>query len=423
MNKKFNKLDLKLYEETLDNGLKIYIVPKKNVNNIYVTFTAKYGSVDTEFKVDGKIIKSPDGIAHFLEHKMFENEDGTDPFTTFDQNGAQSNAATSNYKTSYLFAGPTDFKENINTLLDFVQKPYFTDESVEKEKGIIIEEINMCEDQPGRVGYNTTLKNSFLKHPIRVPVIGSEETVNSITKEDLYECYNAFYHPSNMFLVITGNVDPKEAFKIIRENQNNKKFEKEYKKEVIIDKEPDKVAKKKEIKYMNVTIPKIYYSYKINIENIDLKMRFIMKYLSIYLDALYGSVSDFAEEVEQEKISNNGVDFVISKTNNHILVTFIAESKKINKLVSKINQYIGKLITIDAFNRKKKIILSSNIYMSDNIFQINNKIINDVLNENEVITDIYEENSNLKYDELINLVKKLNFKNSCQVIIKPIKKW
>ena len=173
MKKKFNKLDLDLYEETLDNGLKVYIAPKKNTNNIYATFTTKYGSVDTKFKVDDKVITSPDGIAHFLEHKMFETSSGVDPFAIFDQNGAESNAATSNYKTSYLFSGPTNFKENLITLLDFVQDPYFTDENVEKEKGIIIEEIRMCDDNPGRVGYNATLANAFIKNPIRIPVIGS----------------------------------------------------------------------------------------------------------------------------------------------------------------------------------------------------------------------------------------------------------
>ncbi|MBD9085745.1 insulinase family protein [bacterium] len=416
MKRKFNNLDLELYEETLENGLRVYMIPKKNVSNIYVTFTTKYGSVDTTFELDGKKITSPNGIAHFLEHKMFEAKNGIDPFTIFDQNGASSNAATSNYKTSYLFAGPTKLKENLTTLLDFVQEPYFTDENVEKEKGIIIEEIKMCEDQPGRVGYNATLENAFVKHPIRIPVIGSEKSVKSITKEDLYQCYKAFYHPKNMFLVITGNINPKETLKIIKENQNKKTFEENYQKKVIFEKEPDKVAKKKTIHYQNVTIPKVYYSYKINVENFDMNIRFITKYLSIYLDSLYGSVSDFAEEVEVKKIVNNGVDFIISKTDSHLVITFIAETKKTNALIKIIKKYMGKEITIDDFNRKKKIMLSSNIYMSDNIFRLNNYVTDNILNYDEVMTDIYEENKNLKYQNMISLIQKINFKNTTTVI-------
>ena len=418
--RKFKNLDLELYEKKLENGLRIYVVPKPNVNNIYVTYTTNYGSVDTKFILDGEEITTPDGIAHFLEHKMFEQKDGIDPFKIFDQNGAQANAATSNYKTTYLFSGPSNFEENLNTLLDFVSDPYFTDENVEKEKGIIIQEIKMGEDQQGRVGYMRTLHNSFVNHPIKTKVIGSVESVSNTTKEDLYKCYDAFYNPSNMFLVITGNVNPKEVFKIVEENQNKKNY-KIHKTEKATYDEPDKVAIKKEIINMNVTIPRVYFSYKINIENINLDRRIITKYLSIYLDAVYGSVSNFEEEIESEKIVADGIDFMISKTDKHLLLTFIAETKKIGKLVKTIKKYMGSTISIDEFNRKKKVILASNIFMSDNIYHINNKITNDILECNDVITDIYEENETLKYDTMIDIINKIDFKNTCEVIIKPNK--
>ena len=145
-----DKLKLELYQEKLDNGLEVYIIPKKNCNNIYVTFSTKYGSNIDEFVPikSKKMKKYPLGIAHFLEHKMFEMEDGTDPFELYSNNGADANANTSNYKTTYLFSGPQYFKENLNYLLDYVQKPYFTDKNVEKEKGIIIQEIKMYQDDP-----------------------------------------------------------------------------------------------------------------------------------------------------------------------------------------------------------------------------------------------------------------------------------
>ena len=420
MKRKFNNLDLTLYEEKLKNGLTIYVVPKDNVNNIYATFTTNYGSVHTKFKLNGKLITSPDGIAHFLEHKMFETANGIDPFEIFDRNGATANAATSNYKTSYLFSGPSDFEENLTTLLDFVQEPYFTDENVEKEKGIIVQEIKMGEDQLERVGLNTTLHNAFVNDPIRVKVIGSEESVNSITKEDLYSCYKAFYHPSNMFLVVTGNINPDDVFKIVKDNQKKKEFNLEKVEKIYYD-EPDKVFKEKDVISMNVTIPKVYFSYKINIENINLEKRFIIKYLTIYLDALFGSTSNFEEELEREKMCDEGIGLMINKTDKHLLITFMTETKKTVKFTKLLNKYMGQSITQDEFNRKKKVILSSNIFMSDNIYHINNKITNDILDNGEVITDLYEETKSLKYETMVDIISQLNFKNTCEVIIKSNK--
>lgn len=420
MKDKFPKLDLDLFHYKLDNGLNVYLVPKNNVNNIYATFTTKYGSVDTSFMKNGEKITVPNGIAHFLEHKMFESEDDIDPFTIFDQNGASSNAATSNYKTTYLFAGPNNFEENLNCLLDFVQKPYFTDNNVEKEKGIIIQEIMMCNDDIERVGYNKTLYNSFINNPIRIPVIGNVKSVNSITKDDLYKCYEAFYKPCNMFLVITGNFDHKKAIEIIKNNQKNKNHEKNNVEKIKYN-EPDKVYKKKIIEYMNVSIPKLYYSIKINIKNINLPRRKIILYLSIFLDSLFGSVSNFEEEIIKEKITNDGINFFISKTDTHLLITFESETRKPSKLIKKINTCLNNNITIDDFNRKKKVMLSSQIYMSDNIFRINNKIVEDILEDGKVITDVYKMFDELKYDEFLDLLNKINYNNTCEVLIKPKK--
>ena len=421
MKREFKNLDLNLYSKKLDNGLSIYVIPKNNINNIYATFTTNYGSVDTKFKFNDEEIISPDGVAHFLEHKMFEQKDGIDPFAIFDQNGAQANAATSNYRTTYLFAGPNNFEDNLNTLLNYVQEPYFTDENVEKEKGIIVQEIKMGEDQSERVGYTKSLANAFINHPIKTKVIGSIESVNSITKEDLYKCYNAFYHPSNMILVITGNVDYKQVFKIVEENQKNKSFEKNKLEKIKYD-EPDKVAIKKEIVSANVTIPKLYYSYKLNIEKIPLEKRFIIKYISIFIESLFGATSSFQEEIEKEKIVDTNLDFIISKTDKHLLLTFIADTKKPAKLIKMIKKYMEFNVTLDEFNNKKKLMLSDNIYMSDSIYSINNKVTNDVLEYGDVITDIYEENKNLKYEVMNNLIKQLNFKNTCEVILKNVEK-
>ena len=144
------KIDLEIFEGVLDNGLRVYIVPKENTNGIYATFNTRFGSINSEFipKDKDEMVKVPLGVAHFLEHKMFEQKDGKDPFTFYSERGCDANANTSNYKTTYLFSGANSFYENINYLLDYVQEPYFTEENVEKEKGIIIQEIKMYEDDP-----------------------------------------------------------------------------------------------------------------------------------------------------------------------------------------------------------------------------------------------------------------------------------
>ena len=181
------KLDLELYEETLDNGLRVFIVPKENVNGIYATFSTKFGSIETEFVPNNKkkMIKVPLGVAHFLEHKMFEQKDNVDPFTFYSERGCDSNANTSNNKTTYLFSGANSFAENINYLLNYVQEPYFTDENVEKEKGIIEQEIRMYDDDPFFKMYDGIIYNSFIKHPIKYPIAGTIDDVNSTTIEDL----------------------------------------------------------------------------------------------------------------------------------------------------------------------------------------------------------------------------------------------
>ena len=221
-------LNLDLYEEKLDNGLTIYVIPKQNFNNIYVTFSTKFGSNEIEFIPNNKkeYVKVPLGIAHFLEHKLFEQKDNIDPFTFYNERGSDCNANTNQYKTTYLFSGPNFFSENLNYLLDYVQEPYFTDENVEKEKGIIEQEIKMYLDDPDTVIYEKTLENCFSNHPMKNSIIGTIKSVRSITKEELYTCYNTFYHPSNMFIVVTGNVDPIETIKIIKKNQSKKKFDK-----------------------------------------------------------------------------------------------------------------------------------------------------------------------------------------------------
>lgn len=417
-----DKLKLELYQEKLENGLEIYIIPKNNCNNIYATISTKYGSNIDEFVPikSKKMKKFPLGIAHFLEHKMFEMEDGTDPFEIYSNNGADANANTSNYKTTYLFSGPQYFKENLNYLLDYVQTPYFTDKNVEKEKGIIIQEIKMYQDDPYTVLYEKAIYNSFIKHPIKMPVIGDIENVKSITKEDLYECYNTFYNPGNMFVVITGNVDPKETIELIKQNQAKKQFEKVEEIKVKTYEEPDKVDKKSEIIKMDINLPKLALNYKINYKNMNLNLRDALAYLSIIFDINLGATSIINEELKDENIITSNIDFTFMYTDTHILVTIFGETDKIEKLSSKLENQINNLeLTEEEFDRKKLNIASSYIFMSDNIFSMNEKVMNNIIKYNEIKIDDIKYTKRLDYKKAKQIIKDLDLKNKSIVIIEP----
>ncbi|MGM0126267.1 M16 family peptidase [Enterococcus sp. AZ194] len=226
MNKTYyEQINEVLYQETLPNGLQVFLLPKNEYHKTYGLFSTNYGSIDNEFIPLGEteLTKVPDGIAHFLEHKMFEKEDG-DVFQLFGQQGASANAFTSFTKTSYLFSTTDQVMQNLETLIDFVQAPYFTKETVEKEKGIIGQEIQMYEDDANWRLFFGILRNLYPKHPLHIDIAGTIESIAEITAEDLYTCYRTFYHPSNMTLFVVGKMDPEEMMATIRSNQAAKEF-------------------------------------------------------------------------------------------------------------------------------------------------------------------------------------------------------
>lgn len=226
MNKtEYEQINETLYHEVLPNGLTVYLLPKNDYHKTYGLFSTNYGSIDNEFIPYGEKekVKVPDGIAHFLEHKLFEKEDG-DVFQLFGKQGASANAFTSFTKTSYLFSTTDQVEKNLTTLIDFVQAPYFTEETVNKEKGIIGQEIQMYEDDPNWRMFFGILNNLYPTHPLHIDIGGTVESIDKITAQDLYTCYRTFYQPSNMVLFVVGKMEPEKLMKLIRENQEAKNF-------------------------------------------------------------------------------------------------------------------------------------------------------------------------------------------------------
>lgn len=417
------KLDLDLYYEKLDNGLEVYLIPNSKVHNKYVTFSTKYGSVDNEFIPisKSKMTKVPEGIAHFLEHKLFEQESGEDPFTFFGERGADANANTSNYKTTYLFSGTDFLEENLNFLLDYVQSPYFTDENVLKEQGIIDQEISMYQDKPYSRLWEELVYHSFVKHPIRYSVIGTSKSIHSITKEDLYLCYNTFYHPENMFVVVVGDFKVEPILDVISKNQEKKEFPPF--KEIVRKKykEPNTVCKEYvEVKMKNVKFPKVSIGYKIPKGNFGfIEEHILLMYLNILFDSLFGNTSLINETLKKEEIIYEDFSMSTLQTDEHILYVLSIETNYPKKLLKRVEETLSTIhITEEEFARKKKVYISDIIKSSDNIYRLNDGIMSQIIQYGEVKTNFMEDIHNLSMDKMEEVIKKLDLKNRCVCVAK-----
>ncbi len=254
-----------LYHKKHSSGLNIYIMPRKDYSSSYAIFGTKYGSVDSEFIVPGEdeVTKVPDGIAHYLEHKLFDQPDGTNVFDSFSRFGGNANAFTSFNMTAYLFSSTSDFSENLKILMDYVQKPYFTAESVQKEQGIIGQEINMYDDSPGwRVFFNL-LGCLYQKNPVKIDIAGTVDSISKIDEKILYKCYDTFYNLSNMTLFVTGDFDVCEVLNVIEGSIiKSNPFNEEIKR--IYPEEPKEIASKKKEINLSVAMPMFMIGFKDN---------------------------------------------------------------------------------------------------------------------------------------------------------------
>lgn len=344
----YKAIDETLFETVLDNGMQLFVIPKQGFQKSYVTMTTKYGSIHNDFvRNDGTVVHMPKGIAHFLEHKMFEKEDG-DMFNAFSKHGSSANAFTSYDRTSYLFTTVESLKENIRLLIEMLQTPYFTRESVEKEVGIIAEEIKMYQDQPNYRLYYQTLKAMYHEHPVRVDIAGTVESINDITAETLYECYNTFYHPKNMAMFIVGNVDVDEIAAYI--NSLLKQYDDYHPVALLPIDEADEVKLPVVKSEDNVQMDKLMLGVKTDnyktSENLiltELKMLFA-------LDLLFGEQTDFYQSLLKDQLVDDsfGFNFTIEPTFSHMFIA--GASNNPGELKQRL---ISQLYNYDALNDQK----------------------------------------------------------------------
>ena len=402
-----------------------HLLSKDTFKSNYVTFTTKYGSVYNEFVPIGenKMTTFPKGIAHFLEHKVFAVKNGPDPMEFFAKSGAVCNAYTTFDNTTYLFYATNKLKENICYLLDYVQELYLTEESVENEKNIISEEIHMYDDRPSEVLAEKIRLNALNTNPYRDSIIGTTNDIRKITREDLETCYNTFYHPSNMFLVVVGSFDVEEIMASIRENQKCKVFDKLEEIRIKEFKEDEKVSKKEEIIESTTNIPKVALTIKMPIKNISLTRRELSLYLYILFASAFDETSSFDEKLKKDKIITNTTYVSTLNTNTHILISIINETPKYKEFISCVEDKLEDInITEEDFNRKKKVLISNEIFAYEYAEQINDILLDDILYTGKVEDDPIGVIENLKLDVLNNLIDKIDVKNISIIILKNNKK-
>lgn len=403
-------LDISCFQEKLSNGLEIFMLPYKNKKNYFISYATRFGSDVIEFiDFKGKKIKPPLGIAHFLEHKMFEQADGIDPFTFFSESGTDSNASTSFDNTQYICSGNRNFKENLKYLLNFVNSPYYTDENVEKEKGIIAEEINMYKDIPD---YKLEMKLReilYKNNPRRIDIAGSVSEINKITKEDLYNCYNNFYSPDNMFILIVGNFSHEEALNIIK-NTNTKVINKK-KPTIIKPKEQTAVFNKQLILHENIEVPKIALGLKVNIKNLKLSDLEIDLYLNLLTTLIFGSSSEFREKVRNKKILSS-IYIEWESTENFRTFYLMASTINPDKLIEDVKSELSNItINEKSFERIKKVWIANEVKMIDNIDATVNNIYDDIIKYKQIIPNKLEIIRNLELEKLNEIIKQIDFNN------------
>ena len=418
-----DRLNEMTYYTKLSNGLNIYICKKEGFKKKIGMFGTKYGSLINDF-IDinsSKRIKVPDGIAHFLEHKLFEKE-GENALDMFSKIGVSSNAYTTFDHTVFYFETNNKFEESIKLLVKLIKEPYFTEENVKKEQGIIAQEILMGNDDPDYMVYFNTLKAMYQKNNVRIDIAGTIESISNITKDLLYTCYNTFYNLNNMFFVVVGDVDVEKTIKLIEDSiniysKNEKKINEEIK--TFSENEPMQVAKREIIEKMDVYMPKLCIGYKLNVvQKEEIIKRAILA--DIVSDMYFSKLSKFYEEEYSKGIITDEVILSYEGTEYFSHVVIMGESTKLLELKSDILKYIEKIkkypIDTYLFEQVKSNKIGSTLIENDRLNSCYRRIIDSILADTDVYADI-EILQNLNVQDVKNFLELLDNENNVVSII------
>lgn len=347
----------------LGSGLEVCVFPKPGFARKYAILATRYGSIDTEFKVDGREVATPAGIAHFLEHKLFEEEEGSID-DVFAEQGAYSNAFTNYTTTGYLFSCVDGFEENLRTLVGFVMQPHFTPENVEKEKGIIEQEIRMNDDAPDWQVVSELLKAMYHVHPVKHDIAGTVESVRSIDAETLLKCYGTFYHPSNMTLFVVGDVRPAQVLEIVDSQMSPFARRSAPLVERIRPSEPADVARSQTVKHMMVSEPLVCMGFKdqdVGFSGHRLARKVVAT--EILLHSFIGRSTDLYNSLYNEGIIDNSFGWDYSFDREYAMVTFDGRTAHPEAMVDRINRGIEEFAAagVDGgtFERTRRMLLGT----------------------------------------------------------------
>ena len=371
----------KIYIEKLENGLTVMIFPKQGIQKKFVMWSTNYGSIDNKFIIPGQteITEVPDGVAHFLEHKLFEQENGTNSLDTLTELGVNPNAYTTTDHTAYLYECTDNFYPALDELMNYVQNPYFTDENVQKEKGIIGQEIMMYDDYPEMLVYMNALKAMYKNTPINIDVAGTIDTVNKIDKDILYKCYNTFYNPSNMVMFFAGEFNPEEIIQEVKKRLTKNGGQGEIKR--IYDTEPKEIVKKEIEAKMDISIPMFVIGIKE--DNIQKPEEMVKKHIAIeiLLNTIIGKSSKLYKQLYEEGILQEelSTEYEFSKIYSYALIS--GASNKPKEVLARILEEIKNLkqngINEEDFNRNKKMMYGIYVKAYNNIEDISKMFVAD----------------------------------------------
>lgn len=412
-------LNEKYYDIDHPSGLKILVMPKENYSSTYAIFATKYGSIDTMIQMsDGSFKEIPEGTAHFLEHKLFESED-LDAFERFAKTGASANAYTSFERTGYLFSCSANFKKNLEILLDFVQNPYFTQATVEKEQGIIGQEIDMYKDAPDWEVMFNCLRTMYHNLPVRIDIAGTQESIAQITAKTLYGCYDNFYNLHNMVLAVAGNADVDEIVEVA--DKVLKPVEGKMAQRKVID-EPEEVIDSYIEEKLSVATPQFMFGFK---ESWDTPERTAKEEISmeILLDMISGQSSELYKRLFDGKLINNSFGFEYFTGFGYSCVLFAGESNDPKKVAEEIVGEIGKFretgFDKTAFERTKKKLYGRMIMGMNDIEGLANNMAVSYFAGEDVFTD-FEIFKTVTLDDVNDIFKKtLDENRSVLSVINP----
>ena len=415
-----NKIKETMYIEKLDNGLTVIVVPKKGEQKKYIIWGVNFGSVDNKFMIDDEIIKIPDGIAHYLEHKMFEQKSGINSLDTLSSLGVNANAFTTNNFTAYLYECTDNFYPALDEFMNYVQNPYYTAENVEKERGIIEQEISMYDDEPEWQLYMNTMKLMYHKNPIRIDIAGTKETIAEIDETTLYKIYNNFYVPENMVIVVCGDFEPEKILQEIKNRITLKMLNKKITR--ICENEPEEIFEKKKVVQMEISRPIFMIGYKVkNAENM-VKKDLALEILS---NIIFGSSSDLYKKLYEEGLilSEFEFDFEYARDYAHFIIQGSSDNpeKVISEIKNELDFFLNQGIKEEDFIRIKKKVYGDLVKTYNDVQSIGNAVISNYF-KNINIFDFFEEFDSLSKEYTEQILKEVFIENKKVISIIETKK-